>query len=894
MAARSMATRDRTLDDVLTVQTRIESKVDDLALLLRKYLETGPLPTNSLEADDALEVTESIERKRSETHRTLTDDDSDTGVGEASRPRSGRTLVSSEDPPIRQITAPRLSVTSTSVQRSASSLEGWPQSIELLSRYSSGSYVDVASAILARCSSGGGTTVFSTPSMKSSNAIDITPNSSFFMLWALLMIIVVILDSAATSFFLVWDMTQRGALKTAFAACWTLDVIASCCKEKRGSEGHILHLRESLRHYLKTWFALDFSLVCLDWTVIIHDVYYHSDLSKWSIINFLRLYKCVLFVEELTTLKSNYRIVVLLNFLSALVYTIWSLHVFSCFWLWIGIYGFSDTSRHWIDTAGSDFGDFLAAPDFYQYTTSAHWVVSYANLGNIEMYCQNSVERICCVVFMLGSVYVATIAVTVLAGVLFDFYLNHRDQRHQLHTLRRFLNENNIDSHVAGLVMGQATKRLSRLTAKLAYTDVRCLSLLSSAVLRELKYALAGRVLEKHSLFGLWMRCKATLAKDLSMATDFSIVAPGATLFKPLVEGNEMFYLIIGDMVFIQDGSTSLVKSPKSVPVDVGTWFCEAAMWTQWMHVGTIEAIDSCELCTLHADAVGRVLRQDEVMFRIAAAYAEAFHYRLITAGPPHTDWPDDLRVPLTQYADLVMQLPPDLLVYIGIDAVEVLSKSQKSWLSGQMLTTAKTLRNEVTTGKCVLMVNALGEVKRVTSVLTLRLENSSGQILYQLGKLTAQNEFEVEFKLPGKKRELGESISDTINRSPKLKKLCGASDLVREESHEKFEYSHEYGIDTHYLLTMRVAQLHDHEIIDVFLPDPDLIRENTALRQEVEELNRYIVGSIVGIEERTVCAWLDGDMAEHLQHKSREVLIHAWMSRFDLLSCFLERLTPI
>lgn len=906
-----MFTGDITLDAVWSVQARIEVKVDNLASLLREYLENGPRPATDFEAEHAssinaptLEATEDAVFESCETNRI--ENDVAARVSEMSRAWDSRSECVRRDSsvvsPVRQPSKRSSTESNGALRKSASSLDEWPRSIELLSRYNSVSTVDVASAIIARCSTRRRSAVFSpvidTPSP---NSMDITPNSSFCFLWALLTVIGVVLDSSATSLFLVWDQPQQEALKIAFAAFWTSDLIANCFKEKRGSEGHMLHLRESLIHYLQTWFALDFSLVCLDWAVIILKVFQHTDLSTWNIVNFLRCYKCVLFVDEIAMLKSYNRMILFLRVVSVLVYTIWILHVLSCFWLWIGIDGFSDTSRHWIDTAGSDFGDFISAPVFYQYTTSVHWVVSYANLGSIEMYCQNSIERICCVVFMLVSVYMSTIAVTVIAGVLLEFYLSHREQRKQLQTLRRFLYERNVESHVAGLVMGQARRRLFRHKVKLAYSDVHCLSLVSSALLRELKYALAGRFLEKQPLFGLWMRCNTRLAKDLAMATGLSVETPGATLFKPLVEASEMFYLISGDMVFIQDSSTSLVTSPRTVSVDVATWFCEAAMWTSWTHVGTMEAIDSCELCVLNVDETGIMLRQDDLMFRIAAAYAELFHYRIITAGPPRTVWPDDLFVPFTEYADLVMQLPPELVVYIGMDAVEVLSRnsarnkfSHTSWLSGQVVMSTRDLQYEVTTGKCVLLVNAQGEVKRIASVLTLKLENSSGQILYQLGKLTSKNVFEVEFKLPGKKRERGGSISDTIDRSPELAKLCGASNIVCEEFHEKFEFSAKYGVDTHYLLMVRVARLHDERIIDVFLPDADLIPEDTGIRQKLQELNSYTVCSLVEDEERTVYAWLDESIAEDLQDESGAVLIDAWMGCFDLVECFMGSICQV
>ena len=52
-----------------------------------------------------------------------------------------------------------------------------------------------------------------------------------------------------------------------------------------------------------------------------------------------------------------------------------------------------------------------------------------------------------------------------------------------------------------------------------------------------------------------------------------------------------MHYVPQGGLLFIREPELCPVEDPMQVRVDPGTRVSEAASWTEWMHVGTLEAM---------------------------------------------------------------------------------------------------------------------------------------------------------------------------------------------------------------------------------------------------------------------------------------------------------------
>merc|ERR1712108_7967 len=110
----------------------------------------------------------------------------------------------------------------------------------------------------------------------------------------------------------------------------------------------------------------------------------------------------------------------------------------------------------------------------------------------------------------------------------------------------------------------------------------------------------------------------------------------------------------------------------------------------------------------------------------ITKDYAGQFYARIISAVPPVADWPNDVVVPFAQHSDIVQSMNIELRTIMGLAALE---------RSGSHCTSA--LIEEVRNGKSTVIQTGTGEVERVVSLATLRIERFDGCSFVSLGKWT-------------------------------------------------------------------------------------------------------------------------------------------------------------
>merc|ERR1719336_3001176 len=152
---------------------------------------------------------------------------------------------------------------------------------------------------------------------------------------------------------------------------------------------------------------------------------------------------------------------------------------------------------------------------------------------------------------------------------------------------------------------------------------------------------------------------------------------------------------------------------------------CEAALWSQWIHVGTLVGTKACHLLALSASGLLKVLHDHKFIGALTAQYGKNFHVRVTSAVPPHSPWPTDLKVHFTDVGDLLSQT-----VGIGLfrralqNGTLSLSAEDEAYLESE-------LRND----KCTLQYSDDGSrLERVVSVSNVSLSRVDGTILHQIG----------------------------------------------------------------------------------------------------------------------------------------------------------------
>jgi len=118
-------------------------------------------------------------------------------------------------------------------------------------------------------------------------------------------------------------------------------------------------------------------------------------------------------------------------------------------------------------------------------------------------------------------------------------------------------------------------------------------------------------------------------------------------------------------------------------------------------------------------------------------------------------------------------------------------------------------LQKEVQNGVSLVILNGVGEVERVVSVVALRVEREDNKLFVQLAKWEHRSGLSVSVALPGGKQERQEHPLESVNRFHKTK-LSAIKDAEIQHMQREVttKMSKDYGIKTKYYRTVYFARL--------------------------------------------------------------------------------------
>jgi len=380
------------------------------------------------------------------------------------------------------------------------------------------------------------------------------------------------------------------------------------------------------------------------------------------------------------------------------------------------------------------------------------------------------------------------------------------DKTARFQTLCRFLCQAGISQQLSTSIQKQVLEQES-IQQNLSISDVPVLATLSSSLQVELRYEISTRHLTSHPLLHLYMLVDINAVKKLCFKlVDFVTLLPGSTLFLAGDEARGAYVVMGGSLKYLQSPASSKVPDAIEMFLEQGQWICEAALWTHWTHVGTLEAVSACELLMLKADQFLAELSEHKVLGRINCHYAKSFLARLISAVPPEVPWPNDLSVPFTEYDEIVCSMDVEMRSFIGMVSFEMYQQTTWFWDNKSV----EQLKEEVLTGRCTLLVSNVGKVFRVVAVTALRITNAEGHILVQVGRWE-HGRAVPKVALPGTKQRTGETPAQAAKRivDTDLKAIIGnGMEWGLAETNLEWRESEQYRLRTKYIRTVHDAKL--------------------------------------------------------------------------------------
>jgi hypothetical protein len=379
---------------------------------------------------------------------------------------------------------------------------------------------------------------------------------------------------------------------------------------------------------------------------------------------------------------------------------------------------------------------------------------------------------VCTCAFILFGLLFVSILISSLAATVLDFHMSNKERTDKIRTLQQYLHQNEVDAPVAIPIEKQILERMADVS-RVSEADVTVLSYLSPALRAELWYSVYGPGLSRSAFIRAVNVVDSSIIKDLCFnesALESTRYNPGSQVFEPGLRAEWAYFINWGSLEYTlgwavaeasHNTGNTRVQNQQTQEVAPGKWVCEMALHTDWEHCGWMESVTVCEVVTVAPGGLMKVLRSRKELLIIAKHYAEAI---IVATGREH-GMLSDLHMAV-DHESIITSMPLRSRVALSQAALQALDKRQHPWdiLGMQPRKDHHELEQEVSKGKCDIMLNEEGRVVRSVSLCVVRLMREDGRILAEIGEMN-DGKLSMGCKLPGTKVRSQELPHDAIKR---------------------------------------------------------------------------------------------------------------------------------
>jgi len=495
-----------------------------------------------------------------------------------------------------------------------------------------------------------------------------------------------------------------------------------------------------------------------------------------------------------------------LGFVFALL---WVNHLISCAWVSLDSFELKgDTGLHWTDASilpGVD-RTYTETNDAYLYFTALHWSLTQMSPGSMQINPLNTGERFFTVLCLILGILCSGSIVSTLTAKMMQMMMANQDRMRKINVLRRFLRQKSVNARLALDIQKMVTDRMQAVRP-LTPSDVNALTLLSLSLRGELQEELTKVHITKYEFFRAVEQLDSITLKGLcSTALDFTVLPTNDNLFLAGSDAFDTYLVMAGVLEYTQEPATSMVHETVKSDVGTGQWLCEAALWTVWTHVGTVEAMTMSEMMVISVERVTTALQRHQVIKALSAEYCRSYLARLVTACPPVGDWPNDICVPFTDWGEMVLSMFREARIVLGLSALDAVRSSRKGRFTFGEKAAAR-LEEELYTGQSALILSGAGDsLERVVGVAALRIQDDEDRVLAQVGIYDPENgTIQATCRLPGTKLQEHETPAEALKYRVLGDELASLSEKVvvtRFVKEVEKVVSEQYRVPTKYLRT--------------------------------------------------------------------------------------------
>jgi len=478
-----------------------------------------------------------------------------------------------------------------------------------------------------------------------------SPSSSFFLFWNALFLIFLIYELLMLPMIVFTIPKSMGLSVWQYSAIifWTCDFLLAFSVGFYGQDGGVVMNRLKIFvHYAKSWMFPDLLILVTDW-LLISDVGGDSGgmssiLRASKSLRYLRILRVlrVLRVRKMREVMhriddmcdSQYTSIfksIVLN-LGGLVLMS---HFIGCLWYFIGE-GDRKYKRSWVVKYGFE-GKYW----FEAYLASLHWSLTQFTPGSMDVQPQGTSERACAVVVLLfGMIFFSSIVSSINSATNTLKNMNAKYDR-QVSNVRRYFKEQNISQQLTQRVLRYADTCIRSKSRKVAQSEVDMLHMLPQGLYMDVMLEIYDQYLERNPFLQALLIKSRTIVKIICCTCLREVfLSAGDELFGPGEICGSMYFVVSGALTYSEEHINNKDQ------VEAGTWFCEAVLWTPWVHQGTMSSNVESELLSLDSAKFREVMSKFHGDMWLPQKYATEFVDRMNQkAGFDNNDPSDDVKL---------------------------------------------------------------------------------------------------------------------------------------------------------------------------------------------------------------------------------------------------------
>jgi len=188
------------------------------------------------------------------------------------------------------------------------------------------------------------------------------------------------------------------------------------------------------------------------------------------------------------------------------------------------------------------------------------------------------------------------------------------EKRQQRDTLMGYMNARNLSLQLRDDICTFLASSKKQVKTKVqCESDIASLKTLPEGILMRLRIEVHMPVIERHALFKQCVQDEPSMVYRLChRAITERGLASGEELFRFGVRCSRMYFMVSGESKYVLG-----FGEDEPYKVGPGQWLCEAALWVEWEHRGSLHARSTCEISQLDATEFSTIMTRSQHLYEI-------------------------------------------------------------------------------------------------------------------------------------------------------------------------------------------------------------------------------------------------------------------------------------